>query len=116
MPVIRRSNIQMDESNPDFKRLTLINADAGAGYLEMGEISIVPGGQVALHIHPTHEEGMYVIDGPLDYVLGDETGSVNAGDVLLAPAGVKHRVFNPGPEPRRLMFIFPTTNVQRQFL
>ena len=116
MPVIRRANIQADETNPDFKRLMLVNADAGAGYLEMGELTIVPGGQVPLHIHPTHEEGMYIIDGPLDYVLGDESGSVDTGDVLLAPAGVKHRVYNSGPEPRRLMFIFPTTNVQRRYL
>ena len=82
----------------------------------MGELSVDPGHKVGMHLHPTHEEGMYFLDGPFEFVLGDESGVVNAGDVLLAPAGVKHELTNLGPEPRRVMFIFPTTNVQRVFL
>ena len=116
MPIIRRSDVKLDESNPELKRLTLINAAAGAGYLELGEVTIAPGKQVPLHTHPTHEEGMYILEGPIDYVLGDESGTANVGDTLLAPAGVKHNLSNPGSEPRRVMFIFPTTNVQRVFL
>ena len=58
---------------------------------------------------------MYVLDGSLSYVPGDESGTVDMGDMVLAPAGVKHEITNPGPEPRRAMFIFPTTNVQRVF-
>ena len=116
MPVIKREGVKLDESNPDLKRLVLINAAAGAGYLEMGEATIAPGKKIPLHIHPTHEEGIYIIEGPLDYVLGDESGVVQAGDAILAPTGVKHELSNPGPEPRRIMFIFPTTNVQREYL
>ncbi len=116
MPVIRRANVKLDESNPDLKRLTLVSAAVGAGYLEMGEVTIAPGKKIPLHIHPTHEEGIYILEGPLDYVVGDEKGTVNTGDVLLAPVGVKHEISNPGREPRRIMFIFPTTNVQRKFL
>ena len=115
MPVIRRSDGDVDDSNPDRRRLTLINAVFGAGYLEMGELTLAPGKGMPLHMHPTHEEGMYVLDGPLSYVLGDESGTVDTGDVVLAPTGVKHEITNPGPEPRRVMFIFPTTNVQRVF-
>ena len=116
MPVIRRSDVELDESNPDLKRLTLINAAVGAGHLEVGEVTIAPGRKIPLHVHPTHEEGVYIMEGPLNYVLGDETGVVNAGDMVLAPARVKHEISNPGPEPRRVMFICPTTNVQRVFL
>ena len=116
MPVIRRSDVELDESNPDLKRRTLISAAVGAGHLEVGEVTIAPGQKIPLHIHPTHEEGVYIMEGPLDYVLGDETGVVNAGDVVLAPARVQHEISNPGAEPRRVMFIFPTTNVQRVFL
>ena len=116
MPVIRRADVDLDRSAPNLERRTLINANAGAGHLEMGELAIAPGKSVPLHAHPTHEEGMYILDGPMDFVLGDENGTVNTGDVLLAPAGVKHQLSNPGPEPRRVMFIFPTTNVQRLLL
>ena len=116
MPVIRHPDVKLDESTPNLKRLTLVSDEVGAGYLTLGELAIDPGKKVPLHIHPAHEEAMYVMEGPLHYVLGDETGVVNAGDVLLAPAGVKHELTNPGEGPRRIMFIFPTTNVQRVYL
>lgn len=116
MTVIRRSNVKVDESTQGLKRLTLINAAAGAGYLEMGELTIAPGKRVPLHIHPAHEEGMYIMEGPMSYVLGDEKGVLDTGDVLFAPAGVRHELSNPSSVPRRVMFIFPTTNVQRVFL
>lgn len=116
MPVIRRSNVALDETNSSLRRLTLVNASVGAGYLDMGELIIAPGEKMPLHIHPAHEEAMYVLDGPLNYVLGDERGEAATGDVILAPANVQHEISNPSHEPRRIMFIFPTTNVQRVFL
>ena len=116
MPVIRHGDAKLAEAFPGVERLTLINADVGAGYLDMGELLVAPGKKIPLHLHPNHEEGMYIIEGPLDYVLGDETGVVNTGDAMLAPAGVKHGLTNSSSAPRRVMFIFPTTNVNRVFL
>lgn len=114
--VFRWADVAVDESDPDLKRRTMVSADVGSGYLHMGELTIMPGKEVPLHVHPTHEEGMYVMDGPLEFVLGDESGTVDKGDVLLAPPGVKHGLKNASDEPRRIMFIFPTTNVQRVYL
>ena len=116
MPLIKHADLKPDESNPDLKRLTLIDASAGAGYLTVGELIIAPGKKIPMHIHQTHEEGIYIMEGPLNYVLGDETGVVNAGDVVLAPAMIKHELSNAGTDPKRIMFIFPTTNVQREFV
>ncbi|MBM3944503.1 MAG: cupin domain-containing protein [SAR202 cluster bacterium] len=116
MTVIRRKDLKLDESMPNLKRLTLINDQTGAGYLTFGELTIAPGKSVPLHTHPTHEEGMYVMDGDLEFILGDEKGVLGKGDAMLAPAGVKHQLTNRSPEPRRVMFIFPTTNVKRQVL
>ncbi|MDA1348538.1 MAG: cupin domain-containing protein [Chloroflexi bacterium] len=56
------------------------------------------------------------MDGQLEFVLGDESGTVDKGDVLLAPPGGRHGLKNASSEPRRIMFIFPTTNVQRVYL
>ena len=113
MPVIRRADLKADESRPDLIRRTMLSAELGAGHLEVVEVAIAPGKKIPLHIHPTHEEGIYILDGPLDYILGDESGAVETGDMILAPAGVKHETCNPGTESRRILGIFPTTNVQR---
>jgi len=116
MGVIRRRDIQLDESMPNLKRLTLISDEYQAGYLTFGELTIAPGKSVPLHTHPTHEEGMYSLDGDLEYILGDDTGVLGKGDAMLAPAGLKHKLTNLSSEPRRVMFIFPTTNVKREVL
>ena len=116
MATIRRADVQVDESMPNLSRWTMLNAAAGAGHLEVGVLTIAPGSEIALHIHPTHEEGMYIVDGPMDYVLGDEKGTVDTGDMLLAPARVPHSLSNSSSEPKSLLFIFPTTNVQRVYL
>lgn len=116
MPVIRRADVQADESNPNVRRLPFISTPIAAAYLEMAEFAFVAGKKARPHIHPTHEEVLYVIEGPLNYILGDEVGVLNAGDLLLAPTGVKHGITNPGSEPRRVMVIYPTRDVQRVFL
>ena len=116
MPVIRHSQVAIDESLATVKRRILADAGLGAISLNVSELYIAPGGGVAMHLHPTHEEGMLVLDGPLDYVLGDGTGQANSGDLILAPKGVKHQLSNPGPEPRRLVAIHPVTEIDRLFL
>ena len=106
MPVIRLAEEKIQEWMPDLNRLTLVSAALGASSLEAGELSIGHGKKVPMHI----------IEGPMEYTLGNESGVVNSGDVVLAPAAVKHALVNPGTEPRRLMFIFQTTKVERVFL
>lgn len=116
MPIIKRADIDTSESEPGRQRLTLVNAALGSGHLDMGELAIGPNVKGPLHLHPAHEEAIYILEGPLDYILGNEDGTVNTGDVILAPAGVKHQIINSSSESKRIMFIFPTTNVQRVLL
>ena len=116
MVTIRRADVNVDQSMANLSRWTMVNAAAGAGHLEVGVLTIAPGSGIALHIHPTHEEAMYIVEGPMDFVVGDESGEVDTGDMLLAPARVPHSLSNTSSEPKSLLFIFPTTNVQRQYL
>ena len=113
MPIIRASEFKDGEAFPGVERGRLVNSDIGASHLDMGELLIQPGKAVPMHIHETHEEAMYILDGPFEYVLGDETGVINTGDAMLAPAGVKHFLKNPTQQPKRLLFIFPTTKINR---
>ena len=115
MPIIRKADIPTDASDPSRVRKLLINADLGAQSLTVGELTVGPGGNVPLHTHPTHEEGMLILEGAFESLLGDERGIVEAGDVLIVPAGIKHQLVNNSQQQARFIFIFPTTDVTRRY-
>ncbi len=63
------------------------------------------------HFHPK-EEAMYILEGELVALLGDEQVVVKAGDTVLAPAGLKHGFTNKSGKPARLLAIHPTSKVE----
>jgi quercetin dioxygenase-like cupin family protein len=66
---------------------------------------IQPGQEIAAHIHPQGQDTWTILSGRGDYYL-DQTGatqSIEMGDVVIAPAGEVHGVFNSGDES--LVFI-----------
>ena len=98
------------------RRQPIARGDLGAASLTITELTLQPGGQVPLHIHPGHEECMMVLEGTLESVLGDDKDTVAAGDTIIAPDSVRHSLTNISGQPAKVLAIFPTTNVQRQFL
>lgn len=44
------------------------------------------------HLHRTHTEHVFVLDGSAEMLLGDSTFNVKPGDALLIPAGTPHAV------------------------
>jgi quercetin dioxygenase-like cupin family protein len=66
---------------------------------------IKPGQAIPAHIHPHGQDTWTILAGQGDYYL-DRTGATTpivAGDVVVAPIGCVHGVFNRGDEP--LVFI-----------
>jgi quercetin dioxygenase-like cupin family protein len=66
---------------------------------------IQPGQEIAPHIHPQGQDTWTILSGRGDYYL-DQAGnkqSIEMGDVVIAPAGSVHGVFNSGDES--LVFI-----------
>ncbi len=66
---------------------------------------IKPGQQIAAHIHPSGQDTWTILAGQGDYYLDQNgaTQAIIAGDVVIAPVGCVHGVFNSGQEP--LVFI-----------
>lgn len=67
------------------------------------------GQRIAAHVHPQGQDTWTILSGAGFYQL-DEQGSssaITAGDVLVAPVGAVHGVFNPHSEP--LVFISVVT-------
>lgn len=46
------------------------------------------------HIHPNCEEVVYVLDGEVEHTLGDQRTTLRAGDLIVVPRNVPHRLIN----------------------
>ena len=46
------------------------------------------------HIHPTQDEYILLLDGKLDFWLGDEMLSAETGDLITLPRGIPHGIYN----------------------
>ena len=57
------------------------------------------------HIHHSHDEPFYVIEGTLDFLLGGRRERLEGGSFVLIPRGVVHGFANPGPAEARVLVI-----------
>ena len=116
MPYILRGETTESEPFPGMHTRALVSKDQGSVGLTVSNAALDAGAGVPLHIHPNHEEAILIMEGSVEGVLGDETRTLGPGDVLLAPAGVKHSAINKSGQPARVITIFPTTSPQRTFV
>jgi len=113
MPVINRDAATTEDVYPGVPRTALVDATQAAKSLSLAHLDVAAGATIGTHIHPNTEEAMVIVDGELEAVLGDERISVQSGDTVLAPAGVKHGFVNRSSAKASLLAIFPTTDIQR---
>jgi quercetin dioxygenase-like cupin family protein len=62
---------------------------------------IKPGQKIAAHLHPYGQDTWTILRGKGEYYLDRSlnTKSIVAGDIVIAPTGCIHGVFNHGDEP-----------------
>jgi quercetin dioxygenase-like cupin family protein len=60
----------------------------------------------AEHIHPNCEEVVYVLDGEVEHTLGDQRTTLRAGDLIVVPRGIAHRLMNTSTSPVRTYIVF----------
>lgn len=81
-------------------------ADTAVVYLEFE-----PDGELAVHTDSA-EELLLVLEGTAEGVVGDETARLEAGDIAVVPALVRHGLRNVGPGKLRVVgFFASSTNV-----
>jgi quercetin dioxygenase-like cupin family protein len=74
------------------------------GDLLSGEVEVQPGGGVGRHYHPAQEERWAVLEGSMRFRMGRERRTLDAGEGVLVPAGVRHSLKNVGDRVARLRF------------
>lgn len=70
----------------------------------MGVATIAPGDRISEHYHPHSEEFIYCVRGKIDAQLDGESNEVHAGQALLIPINLKHRLVNDGDEEAFIVF------------
>jgi mannose-6-phosphate isomerase-like protein (cupin superfamily) len=63
-----------------------------------------------LHLHRNDDEAWYVLEGALCVRVGDDVVEARAGSAVLAPRGMPHTYWNPGPGLLRYLLVM-TPNV-----
>ena len=115
MPYVEGGSAEAQELFPGAISKTLAGKALWPAPLTVLEITLSPGAEVPLHVHPTHEEATLVAEGEVQATLGDETRTVRVGDAVLIPAGIVHRIVNATDRPARILGIFPTDDPKRAF-
>ena len=83
----------------------LSGVDTGGAYCLL-EVSLAPGMGVPRHIHTREDEAYYVLSGELEVIVGSEVFVLRAGDTLVAPRAVPHRLRNTGNGENHYLLVF----------
>ncbi len=102
-------NVVSDESvvlhAGDGERLGRTVIKAARPDLSLLEIEVAPGGGATLHFHRGQSDSFYVLEGELEFSVGEEIVTATAGAYVLAPPGLVHGFRNVGTEPARALNI-----------
>jgi mannose-6-phosphate isomerase-like protein (cupin superfamily) len=74
-----------------------------AAQQSLAEATVPPGGETVEHYHRTTEEIYLFTGGAGRMRLGDEETDVRAGDTVVIRPGVRHKLWNAGPDPLVLL-------------
>ena len=69
----------------------------------LAEARLPAGASTQEHYHLRTEEIYYLTHGAGRIRIGDETREVKSGDAIAIPPGCKHKLWNTGAEPLRLL-------------
>jgi uncharacterized cupin superfamily protein len=89
--------------------MILVDGEGTDGHLGLIR-DIVPAGHAGprLHLHPSFDEGFYVLAGELVFRVGDTVSVVRAGEVAVAQRGQPHTFANQtDADVPILMFVTP---------
>ena len=115
MPIIRKSDRNKNEEavSAGLESFSIVDAAHGSDSLRVGELTIAAMSRVPRHTHTNTEEAMVLLEGSLEALVGSERITIEAGDLVLAPAGTVHGFLNRSETPARLLYVFPRHDPDR---
>ena len=94
----------MTESTLDFlgveARILSRGEDTNGALGLVDMVEPTPGGMPPLHVHHTHDEGFYVLEGSVTLFMPGREVELGPGEFVFAPRGIPH-TYRVGDEPSR---------------
>jgi quercetin dioxygenase-like cupin family protein len=131
-PLAEARSRSPEPQSPD-NRVAYVPADTGQAYWVMGHlftflvtgaesggsyftviVSAKPNEGPPPHVHHLEEEQFYVLDGELNFYIGDQIYHVRTGDFIHIPRETIHS-FRNGPRPARLLATFSPAGIEGFF-
>ena len=84
-------------------RELLAHRNSAICHQSLAEARLPIGGATQEHYHPRAEEIYYITHGSGKIRIENEERTVRAGDAIAIPPGLKHKLWNTGNEPLRLL-------------
>lgn len=88
--------------------------ESGGAYFVM-EALVPAGGGPPPHVHTREDETFYVLEGEIEFLLGEATITAGPGDFVNIPRGTVHRFENTGTETARLILTFTPAGIEHWF-
>ena len=89
------------------------------GQQSLGMVTVLEGivhsGGPPLHVHDAEDEVVIVLEGQLDYQVGERRGVLAEGGLLWFPRQVPHAVANLTPEPCRFITVVTPSGIEEFF-
>ena len=97
--IASREELACPEGNGPVRSIVLHSDSSCTSFLLCIDHGVRP------HLHRTHTEHVFVLDGIAEMTLGDSTRTIRAGDTILIPAGTPHAVKVTGDTPLRVISV-----------
>jgi quercetin dioxygenase-like cupin family protein len=98
----------------DMYRFLVTGEETGGAYFAM-EALVPPGGGPPPHIHRNEDETFYIVEGEVDFRLGDEALTAGVGDFVNVPRGSVHCFHNSGTAAMRMILTFTPAGIEKFF-
>ena len=106
MPIVDHARAREIPWRAGYRRWAVAGADEGVG-CSLGISLIEPGAGAPLHRHAEADELIVVLDGTIEFRIGDERVVVGANHTVAIPAGTPHAFTVVGTAPARIMGFMP---------
>lgn len=98
----------------DVYRFLATGEDTSGAYSQW-EAIVPPGGGPPPHVHSREEEGFFVVEGEIVFMVAGERVVARAGAFANLPPGVPHAFKNESDRPARLLITVAPAGLERMF-